>query len=132
MNTNCILIRYNHHVETANWSPTEGKWIVSVTDKVNNKEIIFKGKLLYMCSGYYKYAHGYEPKFEGSENFEGQIVHPQKWSDDVEYENKEVVVIGSGATAATLVPELAKNQAYNYASKISNLFCFCSRRRLFS
>ena len=76
-------IRYNHHVETANWSPKEGKWIVSVTDKVNNKEIIIKGKLLYMCSGYYKYAHGYEPKFEGSENFEGQIVHPQKWSDDV-------------------------------------------------
>ena len=101
-------IRYNHHVETANWCPKEGKWIVSVTDKVNNKEIIFKGKLLYMCSGYYKYAHGYEPEFEGSENFEGQIIHPQKWSEDVEYENKEVVVIGSGATAATLVPELAK------------------------
>jgi len=101
-------IRYNHHVETANWSPKEGKWIVSVTDKVNNKEIIFKGKLLYMCSGYYKYAHGYEPEFEGSENFEGQIIHPQKWSDEVEYENKEVVVIGSGATAVTIVPEIAK------------------------
>ena len=63
-----------------------------------------------MCSGYYKYAHGYEPEFEGSENFEGQIIHPQKWSEDVEYENKEVVVIGSGATAATLVPELAKKR----------------------
>ena len=101
-------IRYKHHVETANWSSEESRWIVRVTDKVNNQEITFKAKLLYMCSGYYKYDHGYEPKFEGSENFEGQIVHPQKWSDNINYENKEVVVIGSGATAATIVPELAK------------------------
>jgi cation diffusion facilitator CzcD-associated flavoprotein CzcO len=62
---------------------------------------------LFMCSGYYRYDEGYTPSFEGTEDFEGRIVHPQKWTDDIEYEGKRVVVIGSGATAVTLVPSLA-------------------------
>jgi monooxygenase len=65
-----------------------------------------------MCSGYYKYEHGYTPEFPGTERFKGRIVHPQKWTDDIAYAGKRVVVIGSGATAVTLVPELAKTAAH--------------------
>jgi hypothetical protein len=64
-----------------------------------------------MCSGYYNYESGYTPDFPGAERFRGQIVHPQHWTEDVDYEGKRVVVIGSGATAVTLVPELAKKAA---------------------
>ena len=63
---------------------------------------------LFMCSGYYNYEHGYEPEFEGAADFKGTIVHPQKWTEDIEYADKQVVVIGSGATAVTVVPEMAK------------------------
>ena len=67
---------------------------------------------LFMCSGYYSYEGGYTPDFAGTENFAGTIVHPQKWPDDLDYKNKRVVVIGSGATAVTLVPEMAKGAAH--------------------
>ena len=67
---------------------------------------------LFMCSGYYDYAEGYTPEFAGTERFAGRIVHPQKWTDDIDYAGKRVVVIGSGATAVTLVPELAKKAAH--------------------
>ncbi len=65
-----------------------------------------------MCSGYYRYDEGYTPEFEGIERFEGRIVHPQFWTEDVDYEGKRVVVIGSGATAVTLVPALAQKAAH--------------------
>ena len=61
-----------------------------------------------MCAGYYRYSSGYEPEFKGSENFSGEIIHPQKWPESLDYSGKNVVVIGSGATAATIVPEIAK------------------------
>jgi len=72
----------------------------------------FTCNFLFMCSGYYKYQEGYTPEFAGRENFEGQIVHPQKWPEDLDYAGKRVVVIGSGATAVTLVPEMAKKAAH--------------------
>ena len=65
-----------------------------------------------MCSGYYDYDAGYTPEFRGRERFRGRIVHPQQWTDDIDYAGKRVVVIGSGATAVTLVPELAKKAAH--------------------
>jgi cation diffusion facilitator CzcD-associated flavoprotein CzcO len=65
-----------------------------------------------MCSGYYNYAEGYTPQFPGAERFAGRIVHPQKWTEDIDYANKRVVVIGSGATAVTIVPEMAKTAAH--------------------
>ena len=67
---------------------------------------------LFMCAGYYNYAEGYTPKFAGMERFKGRIVHPQKWTEDIDYAGKRVVVIGSGATAVTLVPEMAKQAAH--------------------
>jgi cation diffusion facilitator CzcD-associated flavoprotein CzcO len=65
-----------------------------------------------MCSGYYDYAEGYTPEFPGIERFKGTVVHPQKWTGDIDYAGKRVVIIGSGATAVTLVPEMAKKAAH--------------------
>ena len=72
----------------------------------------FTCNFLFMCSGYYRYEEGYTPEFAGSADFAGRIVHPQKWPDDLDYAGKRVVVIGSGATAMTLVPEMAKTAAH--------------------
>ena len=71
----------------------------------------FTCNFLFMCSGYYNYDKGYTPEFAGTEEFRGRIVHPQKWTEDIDYADKRVVVIGSGATAVTLVPEMAKTAA---------------------
>ena len=77
---------------------------------------------LFMCSGYYRYDAGYTPHFEGSERFAGRIVHPQNWPDDIDYAGKRVVIIGSGATAVTLVPELAKTAAHvTHAAALAHL-----------
>ena len=71
-------IKYNHHVESANWNEADGLWEVSVTEKKSSEKFLYKSKFLYMCAGYYRYSSGYEPEFKGSENFSGQIIHPQK------------------------------------------------------
>ncbi|MGH8455440.1 MAG: flavin-containing monooxygenase [Stenotrophobium sp.] len=105
-------IRYNHRAVRAAWSSAEAKWTVEA-ERGPTKEIVrLSCNFLYMCSGYYNYAEGYSPQFSGAEQFKGRIVHPQKWTDDVDYAGKRVVVIGSGATAVTLVPELAKTAAH--------------------
>jgi monooxygenase len=105
-------IRFNHRVKRASWSSQEARWTIEAERSVGEggTEIVrFTCNFLFMCSGYYKYEEGYTPEFSGVENFAGRIVHPQKWTDDIDYAGKRVVVVGSGATAVTLVPELAKN-----------------------
>jgi cation diffusion facilitator CzcD-associated flavoprotein CzcO len=102
-------IRYRHGVKRADWSSDDARWTV-VADR-DGEEVTFTCAFLFMCSGYYNYARAYTPDFPGVEDFRGRIVHPQFWSDDVDYAGKNVVVIGSGATAVTLVPELAKAAA---------------------
>lgn len=99
-------IHYNHKVVSVNWTSEDSKWQIQAT--VGGQVISFSCNFLFLCSGYYSYDNGYTPEFEGMENFGGQIVHPQKWTEDIDYTDKKVVVIGSGATAVTLVPELAK------------------------
>ena len=101
-------IRYGHRVTAAAWSSREARWTVTVLRGEAREEVRFTCSFLLVCAGYYEYEKGYTPHFEGIERFRGRIVHPQKWTDDVVYEGKRVVVIGSGATAVTLVPELAK------------------------
>ena len=103
-------IRYGHHVKTASWSTPEARWTVEATGS-DGAAVTFTCNFLCMCSGYYNYAKGYSPEFAGSEDFAGRIVHPQFWPSDLDYAAKRVVVIGSGATAVTLVPELAKQAA---------------------
>jgi monooxygenase len=104
-------IRFNHRVEKASWSSDAARWTLEV--RTASGEIVrMTCSFLLMCSGYYDYDKGYTPEFEGIDRFRGRVVHPQKWTDDVEYAGKRVVVIGSGATAVTLVPELAKRAAH--------------------
>lgn len=100
-------IRYGHAVKKASWSNESATWTVEV--ETRSQTIVYSCNFLLMCSGYYSYKKGYTPKFEGVEQFEGKIVHPQKWPEDLNYHGKKVIVIGSGATAITLVPEIAKN-----------------------
>jgi len=105
-------IRFGHTVKRASWSSEEARWTVEV-ERGERKEVAqFTCSFLFMCSGYYDYAEGYTPAFPGIERFRGRIVHPQKWTEDVDYVGKRVVVIGSGATAVTLVPEMAKKAAH--------------------
>jgi cation diffusion facilitator CzcD-associated flavoprotein CzcO len=99
-------------VTAASWSTRDSKWTVDVLRKDTEEAVTVSCGFLYMCTGYYDYEEGYTPDFVGVDRFEGRIVHPQKWSGDVAYEGKRVVVIGSGATAVTLVPELAKKAAH--------------------
>jgi monooxygenase len=101
-------IYFKHRVVGARWSTAQACWTVDVERGDTRERIELTCGFLFMCSGYYRYDEGYTPHFQGTEEFGGRIVHPQKWSEEIEYEDKRVVVIGSGATAVTLVPALAQ------------------------
>ena len=102
-------IRYGHKLLAADWSSKEACWTVRVQAK---EERILRCNFLLMCSGYYDYDRGYLPDFPGVERFTGKVVHPQFWTPDIEWQGKRVVVIGSGATAVTLVPSMAREAAH--------------------
>lgn len=101
-------IRFQHKVIAANWSDIEKMWTLELEANEAVENTVLKAKFVFSCSGYYNYEKGHTPNFKGSENFKGKIIHPQKWDTNLDYTNKKVVVIGSGATAVTLVPEMAK------------------------
>jgi monooxygenase len=103
-------IRFNHFVKRASWSTQEARW--TVESDCSGETKLYTCNFLFMCSGYYRYSSGYTPEFAGMEHFKGRIVHPQKWTDDIDYVGKQVVVIGSGATAVTLVPSMAERAAH--------------------
>ncbi|MBV5271893.1 MAG: NAD(P)/FAD-dependent oxidoreductase, partial [Afipia sp.] len=105
-------IRFNHHVKNASWSSQDARWTVEAERGPEKEPVRFTCNFLFMCSGYYSYESGYEPEFPGADTFKGRIAHPQKWTPDIDYAGKRVVVIGSGATAVTLVPEMAKTAAH--------------------
>ena len=103
-------IRFGHKVLSANWSGNEACWTLEVAH--GNSTSLLKTRFLYMCAGYYSYEEGYRPSFDGEEAFKGTIVHPQFWPEDLDYSGKRIAVIGSGATAVTLVPTLAEKAAH--------------------
>jgi cation diffusion facilitator CzcD-associated flavoprotein CzcO len=105
-------IRFNHHVRRASWSSADARWTVEAEVGPDKSVATFTCAFLFMCSGYYDYAEGHRPSWEGEADFRGRIVHPQFWPQDLDYAGKRVVVIGSGATAVTLVPEMAKAAAH--------------------
>jgi monooxygenase len=105
-------IRFHHRVVHAEFSTPEGRWTVEATRSDTAETVQISCGFLLMCSGYYSYDDGYTPDFQGTERFAGRIVHPQHWTEDVDYAGKRVVVIGSGATAVTLVPALAQSAAH--------------------
>jgi len=102
-------IRYGHRIISANWCSDDACWTLEVKRSDSDQSIKLRCKLLHLCAGYYRYERGYTPDFEGRDRFHGDIVHPQHWPENLDYENKRVIVIGSGATAVTLVPALAKS-----------------------
>ena len=101
-------IKYNHWIDEISWNSSKKEWTVFGVDKEKNKKIEYKCKFLMSCTGYYDYDNGYTPDFKGLENFKGKFIHPQKWTNDIDYLNKDVIVIGSGATAITLIPSLSE------------------------
>ena len=104
-------IRFRHHVVGAAWSSERALWTVEAKRRDTGETVRFTCRWLHMCSGYYDYAQGYQPDFPGLERFRGTLVHPQFWPEDLDYRNRRVVVIGSGATAVTLVPAMAADAA---------------------
>src|SRR3974377_583635 len=99
--------RFGHSVKRAAWSSEDALWTVEAERGPAKEPVTFTCNFLFICGGYYKYAQGYTPEFPGVERFAGRIVHPQKWTEDIDYAGKRVVVIGSGAPAGTLAPALA-------------------------
>ena len=102
-------IRYHHWIESANWSSEDQQWTISGTRKDTDEAIQISANFLWMCQGYYKHEKGYTPDWPGMADFRGQIIHPQTWPEDLQYADKNVVVIGSGATTATVVPAIAED-----------------------
>jgi cation diffusion facilitator CzcD-associated flavoprotein CzcO len=100
-------IRYKHKISSATWSSETNRWTIKAVRTDTGEAVTFTANFLWMCQGYYRHSEGYTPEWEGMKSFKGRIVHPQVWPDDLDIEGKKVVVIGSGATAATLVPAIA-------------------------
>jgi monooxygenase len=105
-------IRFRHRVKRASWSSERASWTVEAERGEAGEIVRFTCSFLFMCAGYYDYEKGHTPEFEGMDRYEGRIVHPQKWPRDIDYRDKKVIVIGSGATAITLVPAMAKDAAH--------------------
>ena len=106
------FIRFGHLVRTADWDTDTARWTVTAERRADGELVQFTANFLFMCSGYYSYKEGYTPAFPGLDQYGGTVVHPQAWPDDLDTRGKQVVVIGSGATAMTLVPALAGTAAH--------------------
>jgi monooxygenase len=104
-------IRFRHRVKSASWSSADALWTVEVERGPEREPVRLTCNFLFACTGYYDYAAGYAPAFAGAEKFRGRLVHPQHWPQDLDYTGKRVVVIGSGATAITIIPAMAETAA---------------------
>jgi cation diffusion facilitator CzcD-associated flavoprotein CzcO len=100
-------IRYGHRIDSAAWSSDDNSWTIEATRTDTGETRRFTANFLWMCQGYYRHSEGYTPEWPGRDKYQGQVVHPQSWPQDLDYAGKKVVVIGSGATAATLIPAIA-------------------------
>jgi cation diffusion facilitator CzcD-associated flavoprotein CzcO len=100
-------IRYGHEIRSATWSSRDNLWTIEAVRKDTGQLARFTAGFLWMCQGYYRHSQGYTPQWEGMDAFKGRIVHPQTWPEDLDYKGKNVLIIGSGATAATLAPAIA-------------------------
>jgi cation diffusion facilitator CzcD-associated flavoprotein CzcO len=105
-------IRYRHRISSASWSSRDNRWTLTATRADTGETVRFTTKFLWMCQGYYRHSQGYTPEWSGMDSFKGLIIHPQNWPEDLDYAGKRVVVIGSGATAATLIPAIAADCAH--------------------
>ena len=101
-------IHFNTKVVSYNFDESSNLWTIKCFNVKTKEETFFTSQFIFNASGYYNYNHGYTPKFKGFENFKGKFIHPQKWDLNLDYHNKKVIVIGSGATAVTIVPKIAE------------------------
>ena len=101
-------INFRHRVLRASWSSETAQWTVTARREEDGSEVEYRANFLFMCAGYYNYDEGYRPDFPGQENFKGTVIHPQHWPENFDYSGKKVTVIGSGATAVTIVPVMAE------------------------
>ncbi|MFT7648906.1 MAG: cation diffusion facilitator CzcD-associated flavoprotein CzcO [Candidatus Poriferisodalaceae bacterium] len=120
-------IRYQHKITAAEWSSADNHWTIHAIRLDTAEELTFTCNFLWMCQGYYRHTGPYTPVWDGMTDFKGQIVHPMEWTDDVEYANKKVVVIGSGATAATMIPAMAGTTEHITMLQRSPTFFFPGR-----
>jgi len=105
-------IRYHHTIMSASWSSKDKQWTVEARRSDTGETVRIMANFLWMCQGYYDHAKGFTPEWEGMDDFKGRIVHPQTWPEDLDYKGKRVIVIGSGATAATVVPAIVADCAH--------------------
>jgi monooxygenase len=105
-------IRFHHRITKADWSSSQARWRVTAERTDTGETVQLTCGFLFSCTGYYRYDHGYQPVFDGIDDFRGQVIHPQDWPEDLDYDGKRIVVIGSGATAVTLIPNLADRAAH--------------------
>jgi cation diffusion facilitator CzcD-associated flavoprotein CzcO len=105
-------IRFRHRVISADWSSEDTRWHVTAERTDTGETVRLTASFLFACAGYFRYDQGHHPEFPGRDRFSGDVIHPQFWPEDLEYEGKEIVVIGSGATAVTMVPVLAERAAH--------------------
>lgn len=109
-------IRFHHRIVTAEWSSQDSTWEITAErtgpDSGEVETVQLTAGFLYSCTGYYRYDHGYQPEFPGVDSYQGTFIHPQHWPEDLDHTGKEVVIIGSGATAVTLVPAMARDAAH--------------------
>ncbi len=105
-------IRYQHRIDSADWSEADKTWTIKGVRTDTDQPFKVTAGFLWMCQGYYRHSEGYTPEWPGMKDFKGKIVHPQTWPEDLDYKNKRVIIIGSGATAATLAPAMAPDSAH--------------------
>jgi cation diffusion facilitator CzcD-associated flavoprotein CzcO len=122
-------IRYQHRIDAASWSSRDALWTVDATRTDTGEKFRFTASFLWMCQGYYKHAQGYTPEWKDMDRFRGVIVHPQTWPKDLDYRDKEVLVIGSGATTATVVPAIAAETRHTTVLQRSPTYFFPAPNR---
>lgn len=105
-------IRYNRRVDTVSWSSKDARWTVTSRHPQTGEASVRTCNFVWFCTGYYRYEQGYMPDYKGVDRFGGRLIHPQHWPEDIDFDHKRVVVIGSGATAVTLLPAIAKRAAH--------------------
>lgn len=122
-------IRYGHRITRCSWSSKDNLWTVEATRKSDGKAVAFTCNFLWMCQGYYDHENPYIPEWPGMANYKGKFIHAQVWDPNIDYTGKRVLVIGSGATAATVIPEFAKTAAHVTMLQRSPTYFFCSENR---
>ena len=105
-------IQYQTKVDSVNFDSTKNIWTISTTNSKTNLSETYSCNFLFVCTGYYNYKNGYTPDYLGIEDYKGKVIHPQHWPEDLDYKDKKVVIIGSGATAVTIVPKMANETAH--------------------